>query len=131
MQMSQMKTGALRWTRLDVVALAGLTLLAGILRIVRLGAPPFLSGDERFYVNDACWYLFSSGDVCAVGEEMNLEHPPLGKWLVAVGMRIFGDNPWGHRIVPAILGTLTIPLVYLLARRLLPPRLGASVVAGL
>jgi dolichyl-phosphate-mannose--protein O-mannosyl transferase len=120
-----------RWTRGDWVALVALTLGAGILRFVRLATPSSLIGDEGFYVNDACWYLHSSGDACDIGSEMNLEHPPLGKWIIAASMRLFGESPYGSRVLIAILGTLTIPLVYVLARRLLRSSLGASVAAGL
>lgn len=119
------------WSRLDRVALACLTLAAGAIRFIRLTTPGSLIGDERFYVNDACRYLYSAVDACVNPVEANLEHPPLGKWIIAAGIRMFGDTQFGHRFWLAVLGTLTIPLVYLLARRLLGSRLGAAVAAGL
>ena len=129
--MTQQDDQQMRWASIDTLAVLALTLVAGLLRFVRLTTVDFLHGDERFYVNDACWYLFSSAESCVVDTESNLEHPPLGKWIIAAGMKVFGDNPWGHRVLPALLGTLTIPLAYLLARKLLRSRLGAVVVAGL
>lgn len=45
-------------------------------------------------------------------------HPPLGKILISLGIRVFGMNPFGWRIVVEIFGILMIPLIYLFAKRL-------------
>ena len=42
-------------------------------------------------------------------------HPPLGKTIISIGIKIFGMNPFGWRIMCAIGGILMIPLMYLLA----------------
>lgn len=42
-------------------------------------------------------------------------HPPLGKTLISLGIRIWGMNPFGYRVVCAFLGTALIPVMYLLA----------------
>lgn len=42
-------------------------------------------------------------------------HPPLGKTIISIGIKIFGMNPFGWRIMCAIAGILMIPLMYLLA----------------
>lgn len=44
-------------------------------------------------------------------------HPPLGKILIALGMKIFGVNPFGWRITGTVFGILMIPLLYLLSKR--------------
>lgn len=46
-------------------------------------------------------------------------HPPLGKTLLAVGISLFGMNPFGWRIMGTLFGALLIPMMYLLAKRLL------------
>ncbi|MGC8777685.1 MAG: phospholipid carrier-dependent glycosyltransferase [Candidatus Caldatribacteriaceae bacterium] len=46
-------------------------------------------------------------------------HPPLGKIIIALGIALFGMNPFGFRIMGVIFGTLMLPLFYLLARSLL------------
>lgn len=46
-------------------------------------------------------------------------HPPLGKVFIALGIKLFGMNPFGWRIVGTIFGILMIPLIYLFAKRLL------------
>lgn len=42
-------------------------------------------------------------------------HPPFGKWLIAIGMFIFKDNPLGWRIIPAIFGLAIVPLFALIS----------------
>ena len=46
-------------------------------------------------------------------------HPPLGKVLISIGIRIFGMVPFGWRIVGTVFGIFMIPIIYLFARRLL------------
>lgn len=46
-------------------------------------------------------------------------HPPLGKTIMSVGIRIFGMNPFGWRIMGTLFGALMLPLMYLLGKRLL------------
>ncbi len=68
---------------------------------------------------------------CRPGDELSPSHPPLGKWLIGVSIRIFGYRPGGWRIASLVAGILTVALLYLLARKLLGSTTGASVAAGL
>ncbi len=43
-------------------------------------------------------------------------HPPLGKNLIALGIKIFGMNPFGWRFMGTFFGVLMIPAMYLFAR---------------
>lgn len=45
-------------------------------------------------------------------------YPALSKLLIASGIWVLGDNPWGWRIPAALFGAASIILVYLIARRL-------------
>ncbi len=45
-------------------------------------------------------------------------HPPLGKTLIGIGIRIFGMNPFGWRCMGTLFGVLMLPLIYLFAHRL-------------
>lgn len=45
-------------------------------------------------------------------------HPPLGKIFIALGIALFGMNPFGWRIVGTLFGIAMVPLVYLFAKRL-------------
>lgn len=42
-------------------------------------------------------------------------HPPLSKLGMVVGMKVFGENSFGWRIPQAVMGTLSIFMIYLLA----------------
>ena len=53
-------------------------------------------------------------------------HPPLGKLIMSVGIRIFGLTPFGWRFMGALVGALMVVPFYLLLRRLLKSTLYAS-----
>ena len=111
------------------------TAVAAVLRLVNLGHPHQLAFDETYYVKDA-WSLWTLGYEGVWGENANeafitlqelplsdkgafVVHPPLGKWLIALGMALGGpDNSAGWRLATALLGTASVLLVYLIARRL-------------
>ncbi len=52
-------------------------------------------------------------------------HPPLGKALLSLGIRLFGMNPFGMRSMHAIAGILLMILLFLLGRQILGSRFGA------
>ena len=56
-------------------------------------------------------------------------HPPLGKWFMSLGIRIFGMNPFGWRIMGTLFGIGMLPLLYLFARRLFDGKTWAAGVA--
>lgn len=118
------------WTRVDWLALTIITLVGAAVRGIRLLQPTFWIGDERFYSTDACWYAFGSEAICDSTHEVNLEHPPLAKWIISWAVQIWGDTRFSHRIGSVIFGVATIALLYVLARRLLRSTLGASIAAG-
>ncbi|MBI3841109.1 MAG: glycosyltransferase family 39 protein [Thaumarchaeota archaeon] len=75
-------------------------------------------GDETYYVAPAENML--KGKQCSVDytdltSDCNLEHPFLAKGFIAAGIAVFGDNTFGWRIFQVLLGTFSIPLMYLLA----------------
>lgn len=45
-------------------------------------------------------------------------HPPLGKVFISLGVRIFGMNPFGWRIIGVLFGIAMLPFMYLFGRRL-------------
>ena len=45
-------------------------------------------------------------------------HPPLGKLIQTVGVLAFEETPFGWRIMGVIFGTLLVPLMYLLGKKL-------------
>lgn len=138
------------WRRVwDWGAPAAITLLAAVLRLWDLGSPHSLVFDETYYVKDS-WTLLHLGyeaswpqnaDVqfnagAVGGYEANVPefvaHPPFGKWLISVGLAIFGaQNSVGWRISTAVLGTLAVLLVYCIAKGLFRSTLIASIAGGL
>ncbi len=58
-------------------------------------------------------------------------HPPLGKTLISLGIRLFGMTPFGWRFIPALFGILMIPLIYLFGKLLFDNKLAAAAVTVL
>ena len=56
-----------------------------------------------------------------------ITHPPLGKTIIGAGIRIFGMNPFGWRVMGALFGVLMLPLMYMLAKRILKKTLYAFI----
>ena len=67
--------------------------------------------DEGYYVPEALNFLH--------GLSMNYpQHPPLGKWLIASGIFVFGNNPAGMRACSILFGVISIFLVYFIGKKL-------------
>lgn len=45
-------------------------------------------------------------------------HPPLGKWIMSLGILIFGMCPFGWRFMGTLFGVLMLPVMYLIARKM-------------
>ena len=58
-------------------------------------------------------------------------HPPLGKLLIAVGMELFGVNPFGWRIIGTLFGIAMLPLIYMMAFRLFGKSRYSALASGL
>lgn len=58
-------------------------------------------------------------------------HPQLGKVLIAVGIRIFGMNPFGWRFTGTLFGVLILWVLYILAKRIFQRSDYAFVTAAL
>ncbi|WP_432200163.1 phospholipid carrier-dependent glycosyltransferase [Erythrobacter sp. W53] len=84
-----------------IVWIALITVLFWLLTLVRLGIPA-----EPYF--DEVHYLPAARDFLAMGIFSNREHPLLGKELLAAAIWLFGDNPWGWRILPTFMGALTL-----------------------
>ena len=105
-------------------------LVTALIRFWNIGTPDKLVFDEVYYVDGAKDYL-NGGVETTNGEPEFIVHPPVGKWLIALGIQILGDSPAGWRFSAALFGTLSILLIYLVALRLFNSRFLALVSAGL
>ncbi|HVC44628.1 MAG TPA: phospholipid carrier-dependent glycosyltransferase [Candidatus Binataceae bacterium] len=110
------------WRRIDSVMLAIFTATAAVLHFWNLNHPAELVFDEVHFVGQARHYLRA--------ENFLDPHPPLAKLISALGIIMFGDHPWAWRLGVATLGTILIPVTYLLARRMFHSRLAAAFAAG-
>lgn len=137
---------------LGPIAVALLTL---DLRLIGLGEPQRFAFDETYYAKDA-WSLLNNGyiqtylsdvdgntaneindDILAghtqglwTGEPSLAVHPDVGKWLIALGEKAFGMDPFGWRFASAIAGALMVLVLCRLVRRLTGSTL-LGCVAGL
>jgi dolichyl-phosphate-mannose-protein mannosyltransferase len=134
-----------RWLRIVVPIL--IVAIAAFARLWNLGSPHLLDFDESYYVKDAYSMLhlgyegkwpfnpnarFAAGDTDLFSSKPELAaHPPLGKWMIALGIATFGvDNSFGWRISAAIVGILAVILVMVIARILFRSDVLAA-IAGL
>ena len=95
-----------------------LFLVAAAFRIMHLGSLKGFIFDEVYYAKDA--HSLAQHGVELTGKNLAefIVHPPVGKWLIAIGIKIFGFNEFGWRISAAIIGSLAIVLMYFVAQRL-------------
>lgn len=108
--------------------------LALLLRFWALGRPDTLVFDEVYYVRDAISQLahgyptvwpdrepsLAGGRATEFSESpANAVHPPLGKWIIGLGILLFGpDNGWGWRSAVALTGVISVALTMRLAWRM-------------
>lgn len=129
----------------------------GLLRFVRLGEPREIVFDETYYVKDAWTALltgeprdwpkttvidgikqpidtaFASGHVSGwLDTAEYVVHPPVGKWLIALGLKLFGGatNIFAWRVSVAVAGTVAIILMIRVALRLFR-NVPIALIAGL
>ncbi len=76
--------------------------------------------DEVYHVRTA-WEFIQNTSI------YETTHPPLGKTLIALGIRAFGRNPFGFRFICWLFGTLTVPFFYLFGKRLTKRRISGIV----
>jgi dolichyl-phosphate-mannose-protein mannosyltransferase len=124
-------------------AAIGIAVLAFLLRLHRLGTPDVLAFDETYYAKDG-WSLLHFGYVKEYLDDADgnpktdinadienghvtgvwsddpsmIVHPEVGKWLIALGEKAFGMDPFGWRISAAVVGALMVLVMCRLARRL-------------
>ena len=99
-------------------------LAAAIFRLPGLGYPEEEYFDEVYHATTAQQYLRGE-------DPTEWVHPPTAKLLIAVGVALFGYEPWAWRLVPALAGTLLGPLFLMLAWRVTPTGRAALLATAL
>jgi dolichyl-phosphate-mannose--protein O-mannosyl transferase len=98
--------------------IAAILTFALSIRLWRLSLPTGYIFDEVYYAKNANSLLSSAVELDAQGQAEFVVHPPFGKWLIAIGIRFFGNEEFGWRFASAIFGTLSILLIYLIVKKL-------------
>ena len=94
-----------------------IALISFFLRVIHLGRINTFIFDEVYYVDGARDLLKYGVEVSGPKPEF-VVHPPLGKWLIGIGIKLFGDSGFGWRITTALAGSLMILLIAHIAHRL-------------
>ena len=105
-----------------------ITFMAFLMRIFNLATPKGLVFDEIYYVDGARDYLKYGVEVTKGAPEF-VVHPPVGKWLIAAGIKVFGNHEFGWRIAVAIAGTITVYLTARIAKRIFHENKWATLAA--
>jgi len=107
-----------RRDRRALLAVAAVTLLAAVLRLVRLRYVP----EDQFY--DAAVHSMSLSlhnflyGAFEPGGSAAIDKPPLDLWLQVLSVKLFGFGPTTLKLPEALGGVVAVPLLYDLVRRL-------------
>ncbi|HEY7965476.1 MAG TPA: glycosyltransferase family 39 protein [Solirubrobacteraceae bacterium] len=111
---------------LEYLGLGGITALSAVLNLVKLGhngyANIYYSAAVKSMLRSWHAFFFISADP---NNLITIDKPPLGLWLQALSAKLFGFSPLSLLVPEAVVGTLTVILLY----RIVAPRFGR--VAGL
>jgi len=87
-------------------------------RLWRLDTPKGYIFDEIYYAKNAYSLISSEVELDQQGGAEFVVHPPFGKWLIGIGIRLFGNNEFGWRSSSALFGSASVLLIYLIAKQL-------------
>jgi dolichyl-phosphate-mannose-protein mannosyltransferase len=111
------------WAYRSVLVLSAVMVLVGLwARVWKLGFPGQRIWDEIYFPVMARKLLEGT-------YQFDL-HPPLGKFIIAVGIAVFGDTPIGWRVMPLLFGCAMIPLGAALGWYLMREKVAALLLAA-
>ena len=110
---------------------AGLGFVALVLRLWHLQYPKGFVFDEVYYAQNANSLLHHGVELDPkTGAATFIVHPPIGKWMIAAGIKLFGYHEFGWRVSGALVGSASVVLIFYVAKRLFNNYL-LSLFAGL
>ena len=115
----------------EIAPISLIIAFALILRLWRLNLPKGYIFDEVYYAKNANSLIRNGVELNAQGQAEFIVHPPLGKWLIGIGIKVFGNDEFGWRISAAIIGTLSVVLIYLITKELFKSVFLSNVAAAL
>ena len=101
------------------------------LRLWRLNLPKSYIFDEVYYAKNAASLITDGVELNEQGAAEFVVHPPLGKWLIGIGIKLFGNNEFGWRVIAAIVGSASVLLIYLIVQRLFGSLFLSNIAAAL
>jgi 4-amino-4-deoxy-L-arabinose transferase-like glycosyltransferase len=110
-------TGERRWW----LALAGVTVVAAVLRLIALSTVPenlFYDAAVRSMTLSLHNFFYGAFDPSAA---TSIDKPPIDLWLQVITVKLFGWSSVTLKLPEAIAGTAAIPLLYDLVRRVAGP----------
>ncbi|GAB16560.1 protein O-mannosyltransferase [Gordonia effusa NBRC 100432] len=104
-----------RCVGIAILVLATVTRFWSLVYPTDQGTPVF---DEKHYVPQG-WQVLTGGNWIEDNPAYGLVvHPPVGKWMLAIGESVFGYTPLGWRIMPALCGIGIVMMIYVVVRRM-------------
>ncbi len=73
---------------------------------------------ETFFPNIKWNWTYKVPEDYIMNNYLNLEHPPLGKFIIIFSILLLGDNPLAWRLPGIIMGTCIVVLVYYIGKEL-------------
>ena len=114
--------------------LAPISIIIGFaltLRLWRLNLPKGYIFDEVYYAKNAASLITDGVELNEQRESEFVVHPPLGKWLIGIGIKLFGNNEFGWRVIAALVGSASVLLIYLIVQRLFNSLFLSNIAAAL
>jgi dolichyl-phosphate-mannose--protein O-mannosyl transferase len=101
------------------LTVATLAVIALIFRLWNLQYPKGFVFDEVYYAQNAHSLLLHGVELDPkTGAAQFIVHPPIGKWMIAAGIKLFGYHEFGWRISSALVGSASVVLIFYIANRL-------------
>ena len=114
------------WVRPAYLGLLALTALLYLWNLSANGwANAFYSAAVQAGATNWEAFLYGSSDA---GNSITVDKPPASLWVMALSVRLFGLSSFSVLLPEAIMGVLTVALVFAIVRRHLPPQ--AALIAG-
>lgn len=124
---SWLSTGVPAWERLALVALLSLTALLYCWGLDLNGwANSYYSAAVMAGSQDWTAFFYGSSDPA---NAITVDKPPMSIWVMALSVRVFGLNSWSILLPQALMGVLSVYLLYVMVRRYLGATAGLLAAA--
>jgi dolichyl-phosphate-mannose-protein mannosyltransferase len=85
------------------------TAIGVFVRVFHYGSPAAIMFDETYYATEGQELLDHGVEwEPTTNTGAFVVHPPLGKWLIAAGIKLLGNNAMGWRLATVVLGSLAV-----------------------